>query len=180
LTGGGPRAPAGEAGQRQTAGNPYRPGALAPCGPTRLGVSAPEGSPTAPSRAFRPKARSAPKAARPPYSPGFRNSTLPWPPFTRTRSPVLRRIVASLQPTTAGMPSSRATMAACESGAPTSVTMAAARGSHGAGGQSGPRPPGRPRQSASRHTWRQGSPTVAPPGLGQPAAPALGPQGSDQ
>ena len=35
------------------------------------------------------------------------------------------------QPTTAGMPSSRATMAACQSGAPTSVITAAARGKSG-------------------------------------------------
>ena len=35
------------------------------------------------------------------------------------------------EPTTAGIPSSRATIAACDSGAPTSVTTAAARGNSG-------------------------------------------------
>jgi hypothetical protein len=61
----------------------------------------------------------------------YRRSTIPRPPSTRTRSPVFRRMVASPQPTTAGMPSSRATMAAWLSGAPRSVTMAAARGKSG-------------------------------------------------
>jgi hypothetical protein len=56
------------------------------------------------------------------------SSTLPCSPFTRTRSPVWSRRVAFPHPTTARIPSSRATMAACESGAPTSVTMAEARG----------------------------------------------------
>jgi hypothetical protein len=41
------------------------------------------------------------------------------------------RAVALPQPTTAGMPSSRATIAAWDSGAPTSVTTAAARGKSG-------------------------------------------------
>jgi hypothetical protein len=58
-------------------------------------------------------------------------STSPWPPLTRTRSPVFRRMVASPQPTTAGIPSSRATMAAWLSGAHRSVTIAAARGKSG-------------------------------------------------
>ena len=61
------------------------------------------------------------------YSLFSRTSTMPRPPSTRTRSPVLSRMVAFLQPTTAGMPNSRATIAACESGAPTSVTTAARR-----------------------------------------------------
>ena len=58
-------------------------------------------------------------------------STVPAVPSTRTRSPVLSRIVALPQPTTAGMPSSLATIAAWESGAPTSVITAAARGKSG-------------------------------------------------
>jgi len=58
-------------------------------------------------------------------------STTPRPPPTRTQSPVLGRVVASTQPMTEGMPSSRATMAAWESGAPRSVTTAPARGRSG-------------------------------------------------
>jgi hypothetical protein len=46
-------------------------------------------------------------------------STVPCPPLTRTKSPVCRRIVALPQPTTTGIPSSRATMAACDKGVPT-------------------------------------------------------------
>src|SRR5215212_7489827 len=60
-----------------------------------------------------------------------RSSTVPAVPSTRTRSPVFNRIVASPQPTTAGIPSSRATIAAWDNGAPTSVTTAAARGKSG-------------------------------------------------
>src|SRR5579859_5548262 len=58
-------------------------------------------------------------------------STVPCPPLTRTQSPVCRRIVALPQPTTTGIPSSRATIAACDNGVPTSVTTAAARGNRG-------------------------------------------------
>ena len=44
-----------------------------------------------------------------------------------TRIPVRRRAVASPQPTTAGIPYSRAMIEACAAGLPTSVTTAAAR-----------------------------------------------------
>ena len=47
---------------------------------------------------------------------------MPLLPSTLTRSPLRRRIVALPHPTTAGMPSSRATIAAWDRGAPTSVT----------------------------------------------------------
>src|SRR5688572_20550947 len=56
------------------------------------------------------------------------NSTVPRSPSTRIRSPSRSRMVALPVPTTAGMPSSRATIEACDSGAPMSVTTAAARG----------------------------------------------------
>ena len=54
--------------------------------------------------------------------------TVPAEPSTRTRSPSGARVVALPQPTTAGIPSSRATIAAWDSGAPTSVTTAAGAG----------------------------------------------------
>ena len=54
-------------------------------------------------------------------------STFPVLPSTVTRIPVRRRAVASLQPTTAGMPYSRAMIEACDAALPTSVTTAAAR-----------------------------------------------------
>ena len=50
--------------------------------------------------------------------------TVPSPPSTVTTSPVLRTVVALEQPTTAGMPNSRATIAAWDRGAPMSVTIA--------------------------------------------------------
>ncbi len=58
-------------------------------------------------------------------------STRPVEPSTRMRSPVLSRAVAFPHPTTAGIPSSRATIAAWDSGARTSVTTAPARGNSG-------------------------------------------------
>ena len=58
-----------------------------------------------------------------PYS----GSTLPVVPSTMTRIPVRRRDVASPQPTTAGIPYSRAMIEACAAALPTSVTTAAAR-----------------------------------------------------
>lgn len=54
-------------------------------------------------------------------------STFHVPPSTLTRIPVRSRAVASPQPTTAGIPYSRAMIEACEAGLPTSVTTAAAR-----------------------------------------------------
>ena len=51
---------------------------------------------------------------------------MPRSPSTRSRSPVRMAMVAPGTLTTAGMPYSRATTAACESGPPSSVTTAAA------------------------------------------------------
>src|SRR5687767_11030734 len=53
-------------------------------------------------------------------------STFPVEPSTVTRIPVRRREVASTQPTTAGIPYSRAMIEACDAALPTSVTTAAA------------------------------------------------------
>ena len=50
--------------------------------------------------------------------------TVPLLPSTVTTSPVFNTDVAFRQPTTAGMPNSLATMAACDRGAPMSVTIA--------------------------------------------------------
>ena len=50
---------------------------------------------------------------------------MPRSPSTRTRSPVLMRVVAMPVPTTAGMPYSRATIAACDIVPPMSETAAA-------------------------------------------------------
>ena len=55
--------------------------------------------------------------------------TSPAAPSTRTRVPSAMRSVASRVPTTPGMPYSRATIAACESRPPLSVTMAPSSGS---------------------------------------------------
>jgi hypothetical protein len=49
---------------------------------------------------------------------------VPRSPSTRTSCPVLIRLVASPVPTTAGMPYSRATMAACDIAPPMSETAA--------------------------------------------------------
>ncbi len=57
--------------------------------------------------------------------------TLPCPPSTRTLSPVFSLEVAFVHPTTAGIPSSLATIAACDKGAPISVMIAAALGKMG-------------------------------------------------
>src|SRR3990172_4174873 len=54
-------------------------------------------------------------------------STFPVLPSTVTRIPVCSRAVASPQPTTAGIPYSRAMIEACDAAAPTSVTTAAPR-----------------------------------------------------
>ena len=51
--------------------------------------------------------------------------TIPRSPSTRTRSPVLIRAVACPVPTTAGMPYSRATIAACDMVPPMSETAPA-------------------------------------------------------
>src|SRR5690554_4856224 len=51
--------------------------------------------------------------------------TMPCPPSTITLSPVFSLKVALPHPTTAGIPSSRATIAAWDKGAPTSVMTAA-------------------------------------------------------
>ena len=56
--------------------------------------------------------------------PGLITVTVPHPPSTVTVSPVFRTVVALRQPTTAGMPNSRATIAAWDNGAPMSVTIA--------------------------------------------------------
>ena len=50
--------------------------------------------------------------------------TFPCAPSTVIVSPVFRTVVALPHPTTAGIPNSLATIAACESGAPMSVTIA--------------------------------------------------------
>src|SRR6476646_7575998 len=52
-------------------------------------------------------------------------STTPLVPFTRTRSPLLIRSVATDVPTTAGIPNSRATTAGCAATPPASVTSPA-------------------------------------------------------
>src|SRR5205085_3221761 len=54
-----------------------------------------------------------------------RRVTMPRSPSTRTRSPVLILLVAWPVPTTAGMPYSRATIAACDMVPPMSETAAA-------------------------------------------------------
>ena len=59
--------------------------------------------------------------------PTHEGSTLPVAPSTVTRIPVRSRAVASPQPTTAGIPYSRAMIEACAAALPTSVTTAAAR-----------------------------------------------------
>src|SRR5436190_13381391 len=49
------------------------------------------------------------------HRPALTSSTMPWSPLTRTRAPSVNVVVAARVPTTAGMPYSRATIAACES-----------------------------------------------------------------
>src|SRR5262245_27890447 len=58
------------------------------------------------------------------YRAASTSSTVPASPLTRTRAPSANIVVASRVPTTAGIPYSRATIAACESWPPRSVTMA--------------------------------------------------------
>ncbi len=57
--------------------------------------------------------------------------TIPLPPSTSTRSPVLSLNVASRYPTTAGIPNSLATITAWDNGAPMSVIIAEALGKSG-------------------------------------------------
>ena len=56
-----------------------------------------------------------------------RSVTRPWFPSTITRCPSVSFCVPSVVPITAGIPYSRATMAACDAAPPPSTTTAAAR-----------------------------------------------------
>ena len=102
-----------------------------------------------------------------------RRSTMPRSPSTRTRSPVRSAMVAPGTLTTAGIPYSRATTAACESGPPSSVTTAAATRKRRKADVGGARGPGSPRRPPCRARPRRGAitqqrPSTTPPLAGRP------------
>ena len=99
-------------------------------------------------------------------------STRPWSPSTITRAPVVSAVVPSPVPITAGMPYSRATIAACDASPPWSTTTAAARVNSGVqaglvAGQTSTSPGCRSPNSAGPRMTRT-APAARPP---PPAAP---------